>query len=66
MTGAISEDTVNAEKFKRLRELRYITDDNKVNIMVLKGDHNEFLAKYLNLTKKRRRNSPIMHLSRLK
>lgn len=45
MTGAISEDTVNAEKFRRLRELRYIADDNKVNIMVLKCDHNEFLAK---------------------
>lgn len=42
MTGAISEAPANAEKFKRLRDRKYLTDDNKVNIMVVKGQADDF------------------------
>ena len=42
MTGAISETPANAEKFKRLRERKYLTEDNKVNIMVVKGRAEDF------------------------
>ncbi|MEG6612125.1 sigma-70 family RNA polymerase sigma factor [Pseudoclostridium thermosuccinogenes] len=52
MTGAISDDTANADKFKRLRERNFITDDNKVNIMIIKGDHNEFFSKIPSLDEK--------------
>ncbi len=45
MTGKISDDAVNANKFKRLRERAFITDDNKVNIMVVKGKANDFFEK---------------------
>lgn len=56
ITGAISDDTANADKFKRLRERRFITDDNKVNIMIVKGDFNEFFAKIPPLDEKTRKN----------
>ncbi len=42
ITGAISETPANAEKFKRLRERKYLTDNNKVNIMVVKGKAKNF------------------------
>lgn len=45
MTGAILDNTANAEKFKRLREREFITDDGKVNIMVVKSDAQEFFDK---------------------
>lgn len=45
MTGTISDDKANADKFKRLRERNYITEDNKVNIMVIKGGPNDFFSK---------------------
>lgn len=45
MTGKISDDTVSADKFKRLRERKFITDDGKVNIMVVKGSGDDFLDK---------------------
>ncbi|MBP3351502.1 MAG: sigma-70 family RNA polymerase sigma factor [Lachnospiraceae bacterium] len=35
--GALTDPTVNAEKLKRLRERGYITEDNQVNIMVVKN-----------------------------
>ncbi len=42
MTGAISETSANAEKFKRLRDRKYLIDGNKVNIMVVKGQADDF------------------------
>lgn len=45
ITGAIVDNSSNAEKFSRLRERRFLTDDGKVNIMVAKGDNNEFFSK---------------------
>lgn len=45
MTGSILDNNANSDKFKRLRERKYITDDNKVNIMVIKGDSREFFSK---------------------
>lgn len=50
MTGSISNNSANADKFKRLRERKYITDENKVNIMVVKGDAEEFFSKIPVLT----------------
>ncbi len=45
MTGSIRDDNANANKFKRLRERKYITDDNKVNIMIVKGEAETFFSK---------------------
>ena len=45
MTGAIAENNANADKFKRLRDRKYITEDNNVNIMVAKGGSDQFFAK---------------------
>lgn len=43
--GEIEDLPANAEKFKRLRERRYITEYNKVNIMVVKGTQENFFKK---------------------
>ncbi len=45
MTGAIKDTTPNKEKFDRLRKRGYLTEDNKVNIMVMRGERNEFFSK---------------------
>lgn len=45
LTGAICEDAANADKFSRLRERKFLTDDGRINIMVLKGTKEEFDAK---------------------
>lgn len=45
MTGAIADERINADKFKRLRERHFITNDNKVNIMVVKGESEDFFGK---------------------
>ena len=42
MNGSITEDRVNLHKFNRLREREYLSEDNKVNIMVINGDANAF------------------------
>ncbi|MBQ7847026.1 MAG: hypothetical protein IJ344_01945 [Clostridia bacterium] len=42
LSGTIKEDAVNGEKFKRLRERGYLTDENKVETMVFKGTMKEF------------------------
>ncbi len=52
--SAISDNTANEDKFKRLRERRYITEDNKVNIMIVKGDYEEFFSKIPPLDEKTR------------
>lgn len=45
ITGAISDNDANAEKFKRLRERQFITDNNKANIMIIKGESEAFFNK---------------------
>ncbi|MBO5212257.1 MAG: sigma-70 family RNA polymerase sigma factor [Clostridia bacterium] len=42
--GMISDTSANSEKFARLKEREFVTD-NKVNLMVLKGDAHEFFDK---------------------
>ncbi|MBR3894029.1 MAG: sigma-70 family RNA polymerase sigma factor [Clostridia bacterium] len=44
MTGAIEDTPANKDKFYRLRKRGYLTGDNKVNIMVVRGDQNAFFA----------------------
>lgn len=45
MTGTIEDTPANKEKFDRLRDRGYLSKDNKINIMVVRGDQNEFFAK---------------------
>lgn len=45
LTGAITDNRANESKFKRLRKRQYITEDNKVNIMMIKGDSKDFFKK---------------------
>ena len=45
MTGAIQDTPANKEKFDRLRKRGYLTEDNKVNIMVMRGNQKEFFSK---------------------
>lgn len=42
--GAIDDTPANKEKFLRLREREFLTADNKVNIMVIKEDHNKLFS----------------------
>lgn len=44
MNGMITDNVANAEKFSRLREREFITADNRVNIMVVKGTFDDFCA----------------------
>lgn len=41
----ISDNTANREKFKRLRERKFLTENGQVNIMVVKGAASEFFKK---------------------
>ena len=43
--GEIQDNQANEEKFKRLRSRNYISEDGKVNIMMVKGYWNEFADK---------------------
>lgn len=45
MTGSIVENEANAEKFKRLRSRQYLTEDDRVNILVVKGEQEDFFSK---------------------
>ena len=45
MTGAIQDTPANKEKFDRLRKRGYLSEDNKVNIMVMRGNQKEFFSK---------------------
>lgn len=56
ITGAISEDAVNGHKFIRLRNRKFITEDNKVNIMIVKGDGLKFFEKIPPLDDKTKEN----------
>jgi len=44
MTGQIDDTLANKEKFDRLRERGYLTKDNKVGIMVMRGDAEAFFS----------------------
>jgi len=52
LTGAIKESTANKEKFDRLREREYLTHDNKINVMIVRDDHDEFFSKLPSLDEK--------------
>ncbi|MBE6607632.1 MAG: sigma-70 family RNA polymerase sigma factor [Ruminococcaceae bacterium] len=52
MTGLISDTSANSEKFDRLRSRKFISDDNKVNIMIYKGLYNDFVKSIPCLDKK--------------
>ena len=45
INGTICDNTANAEKFNRLKEREFLTADNKVNIMMVKGKSEDFFAK---------------------
>ncbi|MBQ9975141.1 MAG: hypothetical protein IJP16_01410 [Clostridia bacterium] len=45
LTGAINESTANKEKFERLRNREFLTDDNKINVMIVRADPDEFFSK---------------------
>lgn len=45
ITGAIEDTPANKEKFTRLKKRGYLTKDNRVNIMVVRGNQDEFFAK---------------------
>lgn len=45
MSDTISDNPANADKFKRLRERKFITPDNKVNIMVINGKSDDFFGR---------------------
>ena len=44
ITGAIEDNYANKEKFERLRKRGYLSEDNKVSIMVMRGDASDFFA----------------------
>ena len=45
MTNAIADDLANADKFKRLRERQFLSENNQVHIMVVKGKAEDFFAR---------------------
>lgn len=50
ITGAITDIPANKDKFDRLKSREYLTADNKVNIMVMRGNQNDFFAKLPSLS----------------
>ncbi len=52
MTGNIEDTPANKEKFDRLKNRGYLTKDNKVNIMVMRGDQTEFFSSLPSLDEK--------------
>ncbi len=52
MTGAIKDNLANADKFKRLRKRQFISENDQVNIMVVKGKAEDFFAKIPELDEK--------------
>lgn len=45
LNGTLTQNEANAEKFARLKEREFITEDGEVNIMLVKGNYNEFFAR---------------------
>ena len=52
ISGLIIENAATEDKFKRLRERKFLTDDGKVNIMSAKGSHEEFFGKIPSISEK--------------
>jgi len=55
ITGAIEDVPANKEKFDRLRKRGYLSKDNKINIMVMRGEQNEFFSKLPSLSEELKR-----------
>ena len=55
MTGAIENTPANKEKFDRLKTRGFLTEDNKVNIMVMRGEANAFFSKLPELSEEVKR-----------
>lgn len=45
VTGAIEETAANSDKIRRLRDRRFLTEDDKVGIMMVKGSGDAFFGK---------------------
>lgn len=45
ITGQLADNAANAEKYARLRERKFLTEDGRVNIPIIKGTMNEFFDK---------------------
>jgi len=45
INGSLANNSANADKFRRLRERRFLTEDNQVNIMLLKMLPEEFFGR---------------------
>lgn len=45
ITGAIHDSTANREKFDRLRRREFLTKDNRINVMIMRADPDEFFSK---------------------
>ena len=45
MNGTLIQNPSNAEKFERLRQRGYLTDDNRVNLIVVKEEGDKFFQK---------------------
>ena len=45
ITGAIADNRANEEKFRRLRKKGYLSEDNRVQVMVVKGSRQSFFDK---------------------
>ena len=52
MTGAIKDTPANKEKFDRLRKRGFLVENNKVNVMVARGNQKEFFSKLPSLDEK--------------
>ena len=50
--GEIADNAANAEKYARLRERKFITENNKINIMMFEGEQEDFFAKLPEIPKK--------------
>ena len=45
ITRAIKDDSASADKFDRLRQREFISEDGKINIMIVKAKAEDFFAK---------------------
>ena len=45
ITGNLADNSANEDKFKRLKERKFLSDDNKVNIMIVQGKAEDFFSK---------------------
>ncbi len=50
LTGAIEDTPANKEKFARLRERGFLSEDNRVRIMVLRGEWNRLFSRIPSLS----------------